>query len=265
MSNRPWMPLDIADYLADTGHLSTLEHGAYMLMIMEYWKQGGLPDDERKLAKITRLTADQWADCRDTLADLFMPGWKHKRVEEELAKAAEIIEKRRGAAHARHAASKSNAHAEQVQSKSSDTGALPSTIDQSSSLRSDDPAARKRVRPERLPEDWSLPDGWGQDAIEAGVPPHLIDLEASKMRDWSRSSKNGAKLDWRATWRNWCREAATRIPPARGSPQRAATTVDVADRLLAEMRSASGQSGTTDSRHSQALVALPGGKRVGLG
>lgn len=265
MSNRAWMPLHIADYLADTGHLTAAEHGAYLLLIMHYWQKGALPTDERLIARIARLSTDQWAESRDVIADLFSDGWTHKRIDAELTKADEIIEKRRAAADARHGKSKPDASAVHVQSKSTYTGASPSTTEPSSSLRSDEPAARKRVRPERLDEAWVLPEGWGQDAIEAGLPAHLIDLEASKMRDWSRSSKNGAKLDWRATWRNWCREAAARIPPARGSPQRPETPADVANRLLTEMRSANGQPGTSDSRHPQALVALPGGKRAGLG
>lgn len=69
----------------------------------------------------------------------------------------------------------------------------------------------------RLPPDWALPEGWGIDAIEAGLPANRIEFEAAKMRDWSLSSKAGVKLDWRATWRNWCREAASR-PMSRGSP-----------------------------------------------
>jgi uncharacterized protein YdaU (DUF1376 family) len=119
-----WMPLYVDDYLADTGHLTALEHGAYMLMIMHYWQKGGLPTDERMIARVARLNADQWAESRDVLAMLFEDGWKHKRIEEELAKASEIIGKRKAAATAMHA--RRNASAEQVQSKCSDTRVPPS-------------------------------------------------------------------------------------------------------------------------------------------
>jgi uncharacterized protein YdaU (DUF1376 family) len=92
--SHPWMPLYVADYLADTSHLTTLEHGAYMLLIMHYWRSGGLPDDDAKLARIARMSAEQWASVRDTVADLFYDGWKHKRVDIELARAEEKHETR---------------------------------------------------------------------------------------------------------------------------------------------------------------------------
>lgn len=129
-SNRAWMPLHIENYLSDTGHLTAAEHGAYMLLIMTYWRDGGLPEDERLIQRLSRLSKDEWAESRDIIAALFQAGWKHKRIDEELAKADDIIEKRRSAALGRHAKSKSDAHAEQVQSKSSDTGVPPRTNNQ---------------------------------------------------------------------------------------------------------------------------------------
>lgn len=83
------MPLYVADYLADTRRLSTLEHGAYLLLIMDYWTTGGLPTDERKLARIAGLSDKEWARVRPAVSEFFDGDWKHKRVDAELAKAAE--------------------------------------------------------------------------------------------------------------------------------------------------------------------------------
>lgn len=138
MTNRAWMPLHIADYLADTGHLTATEHGAYLLLIMHYWQNGSLPQNERVIARIAKLTQDQWEESRDILAMLFGPGWTHKRIDAELSKADEIIGKRRAAAEARHGKGKSTACDMQMDSKSSDTRVPPLTDNQDiSSLRSD--------------------------------------------------------------------------------------------------------------------------------
>lgn len=150
MSNRAWMPLHIADYLADTGHLTATEHGAYLLLIMHYWQNGCLPENERVIARIAKLTPAQWEESRDILAMLFGPGWKHKRIDPELSKADEIIEKRRAAAEARYSKGKkqtADANAMHVQSICSDTGALPTTSDLSS-LRSDQIEKETRERDE---------------------------------------------------------------------------------------------------------------------
>lgn len=105
---RPWMPLYVADYLADTGHLSTAEHGAYMLLIMHYWQSGGLPSEDAKLARICRMTTGEWAESRDTLADLFSEGWTHKRIDQELERAEQMLSKRRSAGMAGASARYSN-------------------------------------------------------------------------------------------------------------------------------------------------------------
>ena len=49
--SKAWMPFYIGDYLRDTMHLSTLEHGAYLLLICHYWEHGGLPATQRLAPK----------------------------------------------------------------------------------------------------------------------------------------------------------------------------------------------------------------------
>jgi uncharacterized protein YdaU (DUF1376 family) len=92
--NRPWMPLYVGDYLGDTGHLTTTQHGAYLLLMMHYWRKGELPDDDRQLSKIAKLPLKTWCEYRATLQDFFYEGWKHKRIDAELAKMMRVSEKR---------------------------------------------------------------------------------------------------------------------------------------------------------------------------
>jgi uncharacterized protein YdaU (DUF1376 family) len=82
----PFMPFYVGDYLADTGHLSTIEHGAYLLLIMHYWRTGALPKDEAVLMRICRMNKREWDRYRDSLQALFRPDWSHKRIDAELDK-----------------------------------------------------------------------------------------------------------------------------------------------------------------------------------
>ncbi len=91
---RPWMPLYVGDYLGDTGHLTTAQHGAYLLLMMHYWRKGELPDDDRQLAKITKLPLKTWCCYRAVLQDFFHSGWKHKRIDAELERMTRVSEKR---------------------------------------------------------------------------------------------------------------------------------------------------------------------------
>jgi uncharacterized protein YdaU (DUF1376 family) len=81
---RQWMPLYIGDYLQDTRHLTTRQHGAYLLLIFHYWTTGGLPDDEAQLARITQLSVDEWRRDRGVLRAFFHDGWHHKRLDHQL-------------------------------------------------------------------------------------------------------------------------------------------------------------------------------------
>jgi uncharacterized protein YdaU (DUF1376 family) len=101
MAAMPFMPLYVADYLADAAHLSTLEHGAYLLLIMTYWQRGeALPDDDKKLARIARLDARNWARVKPQICEFFTTGdnkWLHHRVERELSNVrTKSLKKREG-------------------------------------------------------------------------------------------------------------------------------------------------------------------------
>ena len=91
---RAWMPLYVGDYLGDTGHLTTAQHGAYLLLMMHYWRKGELPDDDVQLSKITKLPLRTWGGYRPVLQQFFHSGWKHKRIDAELERLVRLSEKR---------------------------------------------------------------------------------------------------------------------------------------------------------------------------
>lgn len=90
MSAPPYMPLYVADYLGDTRHLSTEQHGAYLLLLMAMWRAGGsLPADPAKLARITGMTAARWARISDDVLEFFDAedgAITHGRVQKEIEK-----------------------------------------------------------------------------------------------------------------------------------------------------------------------------------
>lgn len=90
--NPPKMPIHIGDYQRDTGHLRAAEHGAYLLLLFHYWSTGGLPQDDRHLSTIARMSSAEWKRARPVIERFFKPGWKHPRVDYDLEKAAKISE-----------------------------------------------------------------------------------------------------------------------------------------------------------------------------
>jgi uncharacterized protein YdaU (DUF1376 family) len=87
-----YLPLYTGDYQRDTLHLSMLEHGAYLKLLMYCWdQQGPAPDDDRKLAGICNARSkEEVTAVRAILEEFFVlmdGGWYNKRLEAELHKA----------------------------------------------------------------------------------------------------------------------------------------------------------------------------------
>lgn len=123
--------------------MTTEEVGAYLLLLCKAWREsppGSIPDDDRILARWTRLGPDRWAECRLSVLAAFKLGtdgrWHQKRMRREYDKfvksAAERTKKAEKAAksrweHARsmpgacseHSSSNANASSKQCLSSSS--------------------------------------------------------------------------------------------------------------------------------------------------
>jgi len=110
MAALPYLKFYAADYLADTAHLTTLEHGAYLLLIFTYWQRGESfrANDERtlnkRLATVARLSNEEWASVRETLSEFFnvcSTEWRHERIERDLVEVKDKANKCKNAGQAR--------------------------------------------------------------------------------------------------------------------------------------------------------------------
>lgn len=108
--SRPWFPFYVGDYVRDTARLTTEAHGAYLLLMLDYWVNGAPPDDDDVLATITKLPVAVWKKRRPTLIKFFKVKdgvWTHNRIEKEKEKAESVSsansDKAREAAEARWA------------------------------------------------------------------------------------------------------------------------------------------------------------------
>ena len=81
------MPLYIGDYLRDTNRLTTEQHGAYLLLIMDYWVNGAPPDVDSILAQICRLDANAWSIAKLVIKPFFTitdGKLTHPRIDREI-------------------------------------------------------------------------------------------------------------------------------------------------------------------------------------
>src|ERR1700742_4987354 len=73
MAEFPALPLFTDAYLADTTHLTTEEHGAYLLLIMTAWRTPtcDLPDDDNLLARYCRMSPARFRNISATIRAFF--------------------------------------------------------------------------------------------------------------------------------------------------------------------------------------------------
>lgn len=200
-----WMPIYIGDYLSATTRLSTEQHGAYLLLIMDYWKHGSLPNDDRVLAQITRMTLDAWSNARSILEGFFEvtdKHWIHTRIEKELESAKtnkDVATKRaKAGAEARwgNKNASSNAQAMPEQSLGDATSPSPSPIKEKKNTSTEFPhgfekfweAYDKRKGKQNAVREWRKhnPDAETVDKIIAQARLYARNTELKYRKDPER-------------------------------------------------------------------------------
>jgi uncharacterized protein YdaU (DUF1376 family) len=233
MAALPYIQLYVADYLADTMHLTTEEHGAYLLLIFNYW-QTGKPIPTSRLARIARLSNDRWISVEASLKEFFNDDgemWTHERIERDL-ELVHSSKKQKSDAGKASAEAKKNRKLAQGQRETNDRSTTveiplqrnstnkdtdteediyplsPPALDESPSEDPPDTPGKpvpKRKSKSRLPDPFNVTGDmrlWASDR----APAVNLTLESEKFVNYWRGS-GGTKADWEATWRTWMLKA----------------------------------------------------------
>lgn len=136
------------DCARETRHLSTLEYGAYRLLMDAYWDNGGpLPLDPVRLRRITRTTKASWAKIEAIVLELFdlqNGAIIHRALDQELSRASGRVKSARASGQASGASRRGEAqgtNAERTLNERSterERASNSSSSDSSSSLRSEE-------------------------------------------------------------------------------------------------------------------------------
>ncbi len=201
------MPLWTGDYLKKTRHLSTLEHGAYLLLIMECWERpsGSIPNKPELLARLAGVTIQEWNGISPIVLEFFKLNKRKKeytqvRVTEELSK---MRQKRVSAQQS--IAKRWN------KKKKDDTNVLPTKNERNTNHththNQEEKIKTKAKKATSLKQNWVLPEDYRQWVKDEGLTEDndFISLESQKFKDYWLGD-GGTKKCWFATWRNHCRK-----------------------------------------------------------
>jgi len=221
------MQLYVADYLADTMHLTTEEHGAYLLLIFNYW-QTGKPIPVSRLARIARLSNERWTDVERSLNEFFNERsgeWVHDRIERDLEAVHATQSQRSAAGKASAEARAARAKARKTKAVNARSTPVEIPLNENSTIRDTDTDTEEDLKPPlsplaenpapapepkakrkcRLPEPFNVTGDMRKWAAER-TPGVILVNETEKFVNYWRGNGQ-TKADWIATWRNWLLKA----------------------------------------------------------
>lgn len=215
-----WMPLYVADYLRDTMHLTTEQHGAYMLLLMACWTRGGsLPSDPAQLAGIARMPLSAWRKAAPVLMAFFAAdgdGLTHKRVTAEREKAQRLSDARRDSG------SKGGRPRKQTESEEKPIGFAYANL---SGSQTETPA--QVALPSPSPTSDEVSEDAGASSVGSGkpMPTEAWAKDADFVAAWQACTAEGrARSSRKAAWPVWRKHGAS--PAAKLAALRAYLAAD---------------------------------------
>ncbi len=231
MSETPFIKFFPSDFLGGTSGLTPAERGVYITILCLIWDgDGPVAMDDARLARRCGMPKAPFNRILSALIDdgkiiRTDRGLTNKRAEKALV---DRHIRRKNATHA--ARKKWGVHDEKNEQNQckNDAGAMREQCESNAKPEArsqkpdnkanallergvDTPSKDKKqtAKATRLTADWKPDQEYIMAAITIGLSEDRINYEVDKFRDYwiSKSGKDATKLNWLATWRNWCRRA----------------------------------------------------------
>lgn len=225
MAALPYIQLYPADYLADTAHLNAAQHGAYLLLIMNYWQTGApLKDSNVRLANVARMSKDEWLEAREMLEEFFEISngeWVHHRIERDLSgvysKSKNASMAGKASAEARRIKRLTNASTNVEQKGNhTDTDTDTDTDKKQDQKTLPQPRASTGLGAEFDGIDFTFSDQQLFKWQEA-YPKTDVESEIKKAAVWAAANPNKAKKNWARFLNTWIAKVEQAKGPLEGS------------------------------------------------
>ncbi|SRR6266498_286256 len=233
MAEFPALPLWTDALIGDTIHLTTLEFGVYVKLLIASWRapRCELPADEKLLARYAGITPTVWKSMRSIILAFFTPhsttrgtALRQKRLRKErkfvLLRSKFQSRRRRGKTLNPNKTTITADYPgvnlptptpivskkERISLTGDEKESAPSAL----AAPSAHPPPDATKHGSRIAHDWRLSDDELVYALNQGFSPGEVDrIALDFMQYWkAKSGKAGIKRDWNATWQVWIRKQA---------------------------------------------------------
>lgn len=202
-----WYKRNIGDYAKRAGRLSMLQHGAYTLLMDACYDRERFPTESEAVDWLWASTPDDVEAIKFVLSKFFKLGedgkYTHDDILLDLLDYHSKADKNKQIAIDRETKRRENSTNRARTVHEAPPNQEPVTSNQ-------EPRTIKQEKTERTTRGSRLSNHFEPDfdfAKQAGIQNPSDEFDKFKDYWFAQPGQKGVKLDWPATWRNWCRNA----------------------------------------------------------